>query len=169
MQEGAASTQKPISPAKAKILRARSLPSRKPFDVAVIFSMIHYFGIVITVTALVCYLMEPSQLASKFVAGGLVFCALSWLIAFFKRRAAFCPLCKGTPLMNSGAHTHVKATRIVPFNHGTSALLAIIANQKFRCMYCGSDYDLLKPPSHLLVGGKAAEEVIYNYRQENDG
>ena len=120
--------------------------------------MIHYFGIISTATAFVCCLMEPSPLASQFVVGGMIFSALSWLIAFFKRRAAHCPLCKGTPLVNSGALTHAKAVRIFPFNHGVTAIFSIIASQKFRCMYCGSDYDLLKPPSHLLVGGKAAEE-----------
>lgn len=117
--------------------------------------MIHYLGLVTTVTSFVCYLMAPSELASRFIVGGLIFSATSWLLTFFKRRAAHCPLCKGTPLVNSGAHTHTKAVRILPFNHGITAVLSIIATQKFRCMYCGSDYDLLKPPSHLLVGGKA--------------
>jgi len=120
--------------------------------------MIHYLGLVTTVTSLTYYLMQPSELASHFVGGGLVFSAVSWLLAFFKRRAAHCPLCKGTPLVNSGAHTHVKAVRLFPLNHGITAVLSIMATQKFRCMYCGSDYDLLKPPSHLLTGGKAAEE-----------
>ncbi|MEO5714433.1 MAG: hypothetical protein ABIT37_13175 [Luteolibacter sp.] len=121
--------------------------------------MIHYLGLVTTVTSFVCYFIQPSVLASDFVVGGLAFSAASWLLAFFKRRAAHCPLCKGTPLVNSGAHTHAKAFRLVPFNHGITAVLSIIATQRFRCMYCGSDYDLLKPPSHLLTGGKAAEEA----------
>ncbi len=155
MHEGVKSAQDPVSPAKARVFRARSLPSRRPFDTAVFFSMIHYLGLVTTVTSFVCYLMAPSELASRFIVGGLIFSATSWLLTFFKRRAAHCPLCKGTPLVNSGAHTHTKAVRILPFNHGITAVLSIIATQKFRCMYCGSDYDLLKPPSHLLVGGKA--------------
>jgi|GEM_PF-935117 len=159
MPEGTSSAPNLIPPAKAKLLRARSLPSRSPFDTAVVFSMIHFLGLVTTVSSFVCYVMQPSVLASKFVVGGLIFSAMSWLLAFFKRRAAHCPLCKGTPLVNSGAHTHTKAVRISPLNHGTTAVLSIIATQKFRCMYCGSDYDLLKPPSHLLTGGKSAEEV----------
>jgi hypothetical protein len=159
MQEGTRSAPDLNQPEKAKVLRARSLPSRSPFDTAVIFSMIHYLGIVTTVTSLVSYLVMPSVLASSFVGGGLAFSAISWLLAFFKRRTAYCPLCKGTPLVNSGAHTHTKAFRLLPFNHGTTAMLSIIATQKFRCMYCGSDYDLLKPPSRLLIGGKTAEEV----------
>ncbi len=155
MHEGSKRAKKSASQPQAKGLRARSLPSRRPFDVAVVFSMIHFFGIIATITALVCYAMEPSQLASKFVGGGVAFIVISWFVAFFRRRATFCPLCKGTPLVNSGAHTHTKAFRLFPLNHGVTAIFSIIATQKFRCMYCGSDYDLLKPPSHLLVGGKA--------------
>jgi hypothetical protein len=86
------------------------------------------------------------------VVGGILFSALTWLIAFFKRRGAFCPLCKGTPLINSGARAHIQARRIPPFNYGVSAILSIIANQKFSCMYCGSYFDLLKPPTHRRRG-----------------
>ena len=93
--------------------------------------------------------MEPSRLASRVILCGIIFCAFSWLLAFFKRRTAHCPLCKGTPLFNSGALAHSKAIRIFPFNHGVSATLSIIATQKFCCMYCGSDFDLLKTPSHI--------------------
>ncbi len=143
-----------MPPSKERVVRARSLPSRKPFDRAVLLSMIHFFGVIATLTALVAYLVEPGQLASRIFVGGVVFSALTWLLAYFKRRATFCPLCKGTPLVNSGAHTHKKAVRLYPFNHGVSATLSIIATQKFRCMYCGSDYDLLKPPSHMLRRGR---------------
>ncbi len=159
MPDGAKSAPDTILPTKARVLRARSLPSRKSYDTAVIFSMIHFLGLIGTITSFTCYVMQPTMLASRFVVAGLIFCALSWLLAFFKRRAAHCPLCKGTPLVNSGAHKHAKSFRIQPFNHGTTALFSIIVTQKFRCMYCGSDYDLLKPPSHLLIGGKALEET----------
>ena len=159
MQDRTSKAQKSISPAKSKMLRARSLPSRRPFDVAVAFSMVHYLGIVTTITAFVCYFRAPSQMASKFIVAGIIFCAFTWLFAFFKRRATHCPLCKGTPLINSGALTHTKAVRLFPFNHGVTATLSIIATQRFRCMYCGSDFDLLKPPSHLLVNGRADDDT----------
>ena len=48
-----------------------------------------------------------------------------------------------------GFTAHQKATKIWPLNHGVSATLSIIATQKFRCMYCGTLYDLMKIPSHL--------------------
>jgi len=134
--------------------RARSLPSRMPFDVAVILSMMHYLGVIVTITTLVYCFREPSQLASRLFVGALIFSVCTWLVAFFKRRSTHCPLCKGTPLINSGALTHKRATRIYPFNHGVSATLSIIAAQRFRCMYCGSDYDLLKYSSRLHSAGR---------------
>ena len=51
--------------------------------------------------------------------------------------------------MNTGALAHQKAVRIFPLSHGTTATLFIIAIQKFRCMYCGTQFDILKTPSHL--------------------
>lgn len=141
-----------IQQEKARVPRARSLPSAKPFRVAVFFTSIHYLGLITSVTALVCFFLEPSQAASRILVGGIAFSALTWLIAFFKRRATFCPLCKGTPLLQTGARTHVRARRVFPLNHGTTATLSIICCQKFRCMYCGSDYDLLKPRTRLLYG-----------------
>jgi hypothetical protein len=133
----------------AKALRARSLPSSGPFNVAAFFSALQYMGMITVVTAFILMFLEPSPLAVKVIVGSIGFSALMWFIAFFKRRSARCPLCKGTPLINSGAHAHSRATRIFPFNHGVSATLSILATQTFRCMYCGSDFDLLKTPSHL--------------------
>lgn len=138
-----------LPPAKARFLHARSLPSKRLFNVAVLFSSLHFLGLITTVTALVLFFLEPSPLARNFILGGIVFSVVTWLIAFFKRRAAYCPLCRGTPLINSGARPHARAKRFFPFSHGVSAMLSIIATQTFRCMYCGSDFDLLRTPSHL--------------------
>ena len=148
MDDGGISTTKDLPAAKPKVLRARSLPSSRPFNVAAFFSAMHYFGLITTATAFVLFFMEPSQLAMKVIVGGLAFSGVTWLIAFFKRRSAQCPLCKGTPLINSGALAHSRATRLYPLNHGVSATLSILATQTFRCMYCGSDFDLLKTPSY---------------------
>jgi len=150
----------PDVPEKARVPRARAVPTARPFRVAVFFAALHFLGLIATATALAGFFLRPSLLASCFLLGGLVFCAVSWLIAYFKRRAVHCPLCKGTPLINSGALPHIRAHRIRPFNHGTSAVLSILATQKFRCMYCGSDYDLLKPRTRLLpdTGGDGTEE-----------
>lgn len=115
---------------------------------AVFFSTLHYLGLITTATAFGLFFIEPSLLAMKLIVGGLTFSGVTWLIAFFKRRAAPCPLCKGTPLINSGALAHSRATRLYPFNHGVSATLSVITTQTFRCMYCGTDFDLLKTPSY---------------------
>lgn len=149
---------------KARVPHARSVPSARPFRVAVFFSALHFLGLVAAVTALAGFFLQPSQLASHLLMGGIIFSGLSWLIAYFKRRGVHCPLCKGTPLVNSGAMPHVRARRIRPFNHGVSAVLSIMATQKFRCMYCGSDYDLLKPRTRLLHG--MDERGVENVHQD---
>ena len=91
--------------------------------------------------------MRPrdSMVAPLIVA--IVLCAVTWFVAFLRRRSVRCPLCKGTPLLDSRASRHVKARRLPPFNHGTTAVLGVIFTQRFRCMYCGTPYDMLKPRS----------------------
>lgn len=148
MHPGSITTAKDLAPAKPRMIRARSLPSSRPFNVAAFFSAMHYFGLITTATAFVLFFIEPSQLATKVIVGGIAFSGFTWLIAFFKRRSAHCPLCKGTPMINSGALAHSRASRLYPLNHGVSATLSILATQTFRCMYCGSDFDLLKTPSY---------------------
>ncbi len=152
MENQAHTSPRQITPPMAKEHRARSLPSASPFRVAVFFSSLHYLGWIATITTMVSFYLVPCHEATEVLIGCMVFCAITWLIAFFKRRNTFCPLCKGTPLMETGARVHVRAKRIFPCNHGVSATLTILATQKFRCMYCGSDYDLLKPPSRAMRG-----------------
>ncbi len=138
-----------LPPSKGRNLRPRSLPSSRPFTVAVVWSALHYLGAITMITAFALFFKDQSPLAVKVIVGSLAFSVATWLVAFFKRREAHCPLCKGTPLINSGARAHSRAVRFYPFNHGVSATFSIIATQTFRCMYCGSDFDLLKTPSHL--------------------
>lgn len=141
--------ERPVQTApKTRAVHARSLHSSRPFNVAAIFATLNYLGIVVTLTALVLIFTDPSLLARDVFIGGITFSGVTWLIAFFKRRSAHCPLCKGTPMINSGALPHSRATRIFPLNHGTTATLSIITTQSFRCMYCGSDFDMLKTPSN---------------------
>lgn len=140
--------------------RARSVPHKQPFVRAVSLSALHYMGILAAVTTLVIFFLNPTPLATQVLTGCIVFMGVTWLLTYFKRRATHCPLCKGTPLINSGAHAHQKAVRIWPFNHGVSATLSIIATQTFRCMYCGTAFDLFKTPSHL------AEKYDANYRTD---
>jgi hypothetical protein len=138
--------------AKAKRVpgeRARSVPHKQPFVRAVFLSALHYMGILAALTTLAVFFVNPTGLATKVFVACLVFIGITWLLAYFRRRSTHCPLCKGTPLVNTGALAHQKATKIWPFNHGVSATLSIIATQTFRCMYCGTAFDLMKTPSHL--------------------
>lgn len=108
----------------------------------------HYMGIIASVTTLTVFFVNPTKLATEVFAASVAFTGISWFFAFFKRRNTHCPLCKGTPLINSGALTHRKAVRWFPLNHGVTAILSIIVSHKFRCMYCGTLFDLLKTPSY---------------------
>lgn len=144
--------------------RPRSVPSAWPFLVAVMFWSLHALGLVATGTALVCLIIQPSELALRLFIAGLVFSAVSWVVAYFKRRGAHCPLCRGTPLVCSGALPHARAWRIPPLNHGLCAVLSIMVTQRFRCMYCGSDYDLLKPSSRLHGHGVDGDGAIQSRR-----
>jgi hypothetical protein len=136
---------------RTRVSRARSLPSARPFRVAVFFTSLHYLAVVATLSALGMVLTHPSQLASGFFVGGLVASAITWL-------------CRGTPLLNTGAHTHARAWRFFPLNHGTTAVVSIMCCQRFRCMYCGSDYDLLKPSSRLHGHEEADDQADYEGR-----
>lgn len=118
---------------------------------AVFFSAMFYLGLVAALTCLVLFFIQPNPTASAILVLAILFSGVCWLLGYFKRTTAFCPLCKGTPLIKSGALVHANATRIPPLNHGASATLSIIATQKFRCMYCGTQYDLLKRPTRLRL------------------
>ena len=130
--------------------RARSVPRRLIFVKAVAVSAIHYLGIFAVITALAVFFIEPSRPAMKFFILSLGFTVASWIVAFIRRRNTHCPLCKGTPLVESGALVHQRARRIFPFNHGVSTIFSILATQTFRCMYCGTLFDILKTPSHEI-------------------
>jgi hypothetical protein len=143
------STTKDLPSGNKRTLRARSLRSSLPFKVAVFFFTLHFFSLIVLMVAVIIFLAHPSPLAIQVSVATLIFSVVTWLFGFFKRRNAHCPLCKGTPLIHSGARTHPKATRIFPLDHGISAILTIVTTQRFCCMYCGSDFDLLKMPSHL--------------------
>ncbi len=122
--------------------------SARSFRIAALFTAMHYLGLLAAVALLAGLLVRPEPQTLRLLLWAMAFSALSWLFALLKRRSARCPLCKGTPLVECGAITHTRARRIQPFNHGVSALLSIMTTRKFRCMYCGTDYDLRKRPRH---------------------
>ncbi|MFM2171780.1 MAG: hypothetical protein RI957_2009 [Verrucomicrobiota bacterium] len=128
--------------------RYRSIPYRPPYYVAVFWTLLHLCSIAAFITCVVLFFMNlesenRGQLKLLIIATSAS-AVLSLIVSNYKRRAARCPLCIGTPLMNCGALPHKRSKKITPFNEGFTAVLSIALTQKFRCMYCGTRYDLLK-------------------------
>lgn len=126
---------------------ARSLPSNKPFYGVIAFVFLQWIGLASTITAAVLSFFQPEPRVLAIMVGGLIFSGLMWMIGILKRRKVYCPLCRGTPLIDTQARVHTRASRIWPISHGMTAILSILATHQFRCMYCGTDYDMLKGPS----------------------
>ena len=131
--------------------RARSVHDKRPYNIAVLLTLLHYLCVVALVTSTVIFFLNPVKDSVPPLVGSVLASAFSWLVAFLKRRSARCPLCKGSPLLDTGASKHAKAYRLKPLNYGSTAVLNILFLHRFRCMYCGTPYDLLKKPSG---GGK---------------
>lgn len=127
--------------------RARSIPYKKRFIVAVLFSLVFYISIIGLITAAVAFFYinpELKKRAAELLVACLAACIVSWFIAYMKRRSTLCPLCKSTPFLDNLAHKHGKAYRIRPLNYGTTAILNTLFIQRWRCMYCGTCFDLLR-------------------------
>ena len=100
------------------------------------------------------YTASQSRPAAILVISTLIATPLLWIISLLKRRSARCPLCRGTPYLDSGAHKHVKATKLPMFNFGTSNLLRTIFTHTFRCMFCGQLFDFHKKASRTTATGR---------------
>jgi hypothetical protein len=135
------------SVATEQVSRARSLHDKRPYNFAVFFAVIHYLCVIAFLTCVVILILNPDPESVTILIASLVACILSWLVSFFKRRSVRCPLCKGSPLCDTGASKHAKAFRLTPLNYGNTAVLGILFLHRFRCMYCGTPYDMLKKSS----------------------
>ena len=124
----------------------RSLPSKRPYLMAMGFAAVHYLAILTALTLGVILIRERSPSISKSFVVAVSVVAGTWMWGYFIRTSTKCPLCKGTPLLDSGAIKHSKAIRIPPCNYGTTAQLSLIFTHRFRCMYCGTPFDLMKKP-----------------------
>jgi len=128
---------------------ARSLPFKQAYVAAMIVTFLHYMAVVATLTLGFILIRTGAEGVAFWLLVALVTTALTWGIGFIFRRSAKCPLCKGTPLLDTRAAKHRKAVRIKPLNFGATALLHLTFSNRFRCMYCGTPFDLLrKPGSH---------------------
>ena len=127
--------------------RARSVPFKRPFLIAVAITSVYYLFTLGALTALAGFIVLRTKEAAYTLIGLVAVALLIWTISPVKRRDARCPLCKGSPYLNTGAHLHEKATKLPILNHGHSNVFRTIFAQNFRCMYCGTPYDFLKPVS----------------------
>ena len=138
--------------------RNRSLPNKRPFLSALFWSFLYWCALCCFFATLVALLVSRDLHTAYLAAAALAGVGVTWLISFVKRRGARCPLCQGTPYINTGAETHEKAVAVFPFNHGITAMLSTIFTMRFRCMYCATRYDILKPSHRKHHRGKPEEE-----------
>jgi len=137
-------------PVEIQNKRPRSLAHSGVFYSAVFWCAINFLCFASTLIFVSIYVYDPMILGEGeakpryVIIAGITISLVTFIIAYIKRRAAKCPLCKGTPLLNTGAQPHHNAISVMPFNHGYTAVLSIVFTQKICCMYCGTKYDLLK-------------------------
>lgn len=106
---------------------------------------IHFLSLLTLGACIYLFAVHRNKVAMYAAVGALGLVVLTWGMAFFQRKAALCPMCKGTPLLPSGANPHEKAAKWPLLNHGVTAVLSILFAQRFTCMYCGARFDMLKP------------------------
>ena len=140
--------------------RARSVPFKKPYILALLVSALFYLALIGTAAALFAFMAIPDKHSASLLIGFGGFSAFLWLFSFFKRRNCICPLCKGTPYVDNSALRHEKAFRFFPLNYGTSNVIRSMARQHFRCQFCGTPYDLLKPFSKHQGVARSAPAFI---------
>ncbi|MDB4143051.1 hypothetical protein N9889_01700 [bacterium] len=89
--------------------RARSVPFKRPFIKAAFLGALFYLLLLAVLTSIGVYFMHQSKFSVMLLLGCFGLTIFVWIIGLFKRRSACCPLCKGTPFFNTGAHLHEKA------------------------------------------------------------
>ncbi|GAA5484146.1 hypothetical protein [Haloferula sargassicola] len=128
----------------------RSLPYKRPFFLSMLFYALWLLSLIATVTLAVLFVRTQDRDLGIPLVACMLGSALLWAIAYPVRRSAKCPLCKGTPLLDNRAAKHARARRFFPLNYGTSALLSLFLTHRYRCMFCGNPFDLLKKPANMF-------------------
>lgn len=124
--------------------RPRSVPHKAPFISAILLTASFYLCLVGMTASLFAFFVREDLTAACVLIGFLATAVVLWILCYFKRRNARCPLCKGTPFLDSPAHSHTNAKRYFPLNYGTTNIVKAIIFQRYRCQYCGTPFDLLK-------------------------
>lgn len=124
--------------------RSRSLPHKHHYWTSLAWAVVFYLLLVAILTAGIGLALNDRQ-ENAFLLLGLIFATIPvWVFGFLARKRASCPLCKGTPLLDSQASKHIKAFRILPLNYGTTNILRALITRRIRCHFCGTPFDMLK-------------------------
>jgi len=138
---------------KRSVDNFRSIHHKRPFIESNLLALLHYLALIAVITlAVILIRVGGTDVRNAFIAAMIAF-AVTWLLSYIRRLNTKCPLCKGTPLLDCAAVKHTKAVRIAPLSYGTTAQLSLLFTHRFRCMYCGTGFDLLKKSS--IVRDKA--------------
>lgn len=141
----------PMHP-KRSVDNYRSVHHKRPFIESNLLALLHYLALIAVITLAVIFIrVGEAEVKNSFIAAVIAF-AVTWLLCYVRRLNTKCPLCKGTPLLDCAAVKHTKAVRIAPLSYGTTAQISLLFTNRFRCMYCGTGFDLLKKSS--IVRGK---------------
>lgn len=125
----------------------RSLFHKRAFVSASVLALLQYLSLIAAITlGFILTQARETPVTISFISAIGVF-VLSWIIGYFHRSSAKCPLCKGTPLLDSAAVKHKNAFKVRPLNYGTTAQVSLLMSHRFRCMYCGTGFDLLRKSS----------------------
>ena len=141
-------TQPPAEPDQQRVRleqRPRSVPFKRPIVGAVFFSALFYLSLAATLATLfACFALRRDDTVVI-----LLFCiginTILGGLSYLRRRVPRCPLCNGTPLVDSSARKHRDAKRFFPLSYGSSNVVRCIFRQRYICPYCGTPFDLLKP------------------------
>ncbi|MGJ8723907.1 MAG: hypothetical protein ACSHYB_05065 [Roseibacillus sp.] len=124
--------------------RARSLPHKHFYRVSLCWAVVLYTLVLCIIAAGIGFALVDNVSNGYLLVALVLSALLVWVFSFFSRKKATCPLCKGTPFLDSRASKHVKAVRILPFNYGTTNILRALVTRRFRCHFCGTPFDMLK-------------------------
>ncbi|MEM9079194.1 MAG: hypothetical protein AAGC74_00700 [Verrucomicrobiota bacterium] len=135
--------------------RARSIPRKASFYLAMRWAAATYLSFICCFAALGAFVIRPSTLAAYLLIALAFISLITWSISLVVRKRAACPLCKGTPFRDTGSASHERALRFYPLNYGTSNLLRALIARRFRCHFCGTPFDFLK--EHIPGGSETPE------------
>ena len=141
-------SQPPADPEPQRVRleqRPRSVPFKKPYIEAAVFTAAFYLVFAATLSTLfACFALRRDDTV-KILIFCIVISTILGLISYLRRRVPRCPLCNVTPLADSDARKHRDAKRFFPLSYGSSNVIRCIFRQQYVCPYCGTPFDLLKP------------------------